>query len=83
MLIVTYAECHIKAFYAEYSYAECCYAECHCAECRYAKCRYAKWRYAEWRYAEWRGSLTYVKSFIVQARVPKVKIKFIMKIYNL
>jgi hypothetical protein len=28
MLIVTYAECHIQALYAE-----CRYAECHCAEC--------------------------------------------------
>jgi hypothetical protein len=29
MLTVTYAECHIKA-----PYAECHYAECHYAECR-------------------------------------------------
>jgi hypothetical protein len=29
MLIVTYAECHIKAPYAEWRYAECRYAECH------------------------------------------------------
>jgi hypothetical protein len=34
MLTVTYAECHIKAPYAEYHYAECRYAECRHAECR-------------------------------------------------
>ena len=34
MLTVTYAECHIKAPYAECIYAECHYAECHYAECR-------------------------------------------------
>ncbi len=28
MLTVTYAECHIKAPYAECHYAECRYAEC-------------------------------------------------------
>jgi hypothetical protein len=33
MLTVTYAECHIKA-----PYAECHYAECHYAEYRYAEC---------------------------------------------
>ncbi len=44
MLTVTYAECHIKA-----PYAECRYAECHYAECRYAECRYAECHYAECR----------------------------------
>ena len=39
MLTVTYAECHIKAPYAECRYAECRYAECHYAKCRYAECR--------------------------------------------
>jgi hypothetical protein len=34
MLIITYAECHILAHYAE-----CLCAECHCAECCYAKHR--------------------------------------------
>jgi hypothetical protein len=34
MLTVTYAECHIKA-----SYAECRYAECRCTVYRYAECR--------------------------------------------
>ncbi len=34
MVTVTYAECHIKALYAE-----CCYAKC-----RYAECRYTEWR---------------------------------------
>jgi hypothetical protein len=34
-----YAECHIKAPYAECRYAECHYAECHYAECHYAECR--------------------------------------------
>jgi hypothetical protein len=34
MLTVTYAECHIKAPYAECHYAECPYAECRYAECR-------------------------------------------------
>ncbi len=34
MLIVTHAECHKYALYAE-----CQYAECRYAECRYAKCR--------------------------------------------
>ncbi len=29
MLTVTYAQCHIKAPYAERRYAECHYAECH------------------------------------------------------
>jgi hypothetical protein len=29
MLSVTYAECHIRAFYAECRYSECPYAECH------------------------------------------------------
>ncbi len=29
MLTVTYAECHIKALYAECHYAECRYADCH------------------------------------------------------
>jgi hypothetical protein len=29
MLSVTYAECHIRAFYAECRYSECHYAECH------------------------------------------------------
>ncbi len=38
MLIVTYAECHIKAPYAEFRYAQCRYAECRYAECRYAEC---------------------------------------------
>ncbi len=33
MLAVTYAECHIKA-----PYAECCYAEYHYAECHYSEC---------------------------------------------
>jgi hypothetical protein len=28
MLTVTYAECQLKAPYAEWRYAECCYAEC-------------------------------------------------------
>jgi hypothetical protein len=41
MLTVTYAECHIKAPYAECRYAVCHYAECRYAECRYAECRYA------------------------------------------
>jgi hypothetical protein len=40
MLTVTYAECHIKAPYAECRYAECRYAECRYAECRGAKCAY-------------------------------------------
>jgi hypothetical protein len=39
MLIVTYADCHIKAPYAECRYAECRYAECHYAECRGANQR--------------------------------------------
>jgi len=33
MLTVTYAECHIKAPYAESHYAECHYAERRYAEC--------------------------------------------------
>jgi hypothetical protein len=28
MLSFTYAECHLKALYAEYNYAECHYTEC-------------------------------------------------------
>ncbi len=28
MLTVTYADCHLKATYAEFHYAECRYAEC-------------------------------------------------------
>ncbi len=39
MLTVTYAECHIKAPYAECHYAECRHAECHYAECIYANYR--------------------------------------------
>ncbi len=40
MLSVIYAECHIKA-----PYAECCYAECRYAKCRYVECLGAqKWR---------------------------------------
>ncbi len=34
MLSVTYAECHIKALYAECFFAECHYAEFHYAVCR-------------------------------------------------
>ncbi len=34
MLTVTYAECHIKAPYADSLYAECRYAERRYAECR-------------------------------------------------
>jgi hypothetical protein len=34
MRTVTYAECHIKAPYAEYHYGECRYAERRYAECR-------------------------------------------------
>jgi len=34
MLTVTYAECHIKAPYAERLYSECRYAERRYAECR-------------------------------------------------
>jgi hypothetical protein len=37
MLIVTNAECHKYALYAQCRYAECHYAECHYAECRYAE----------------------------------------------
>ncbi len=37
MLSVIYAECHIKAPYAECRYTECHYAECRCAECHGAK----------------------------------------------
>jgi len=33
MLSFTYAECHLKAPYAECHYAECYYAECR-ADCR-------------------------------------------------
>ncbi len=29
---VTYAECHIKAYYADYRYDECRYAECRRAQ---------------------------------------------------
>jgi hypothetical protein len=54
MLTVTYAECHIKAPYAECRYTECRYAECRYGECRYAECRYAECRYGECRYAECR-----------------------------
>jgi hypothetical protein len=39
MLTVTYAECHIKASYAECRYAGCRYAECRCTVYRYAECR--------------------------------------------
>ena len=45
MLTVTYAECHIKAPYAECRYAECRYAECCYTESRYAECRGAKCAY--------------------------------------
>jgi hypothetical protein len=38
MLTVTYAECHIKAPYAECHYAECRYAECRGASMLYQKC---------------------------------------------
>ncbi len=34
MMAVTYAECHIKA-----PFAQCCYAECRNAQCRYYECR--------------------------------------------
>jgi hypothetical protein len=37
MLTVTYAECHIKASYAECRYAGCRYAECRCTVYRYAQ----------------------------------------------
>ncbi len=33
-LSLSYAECHIKATYAEFHFAEFRYAECHYAECR-------------------------------------------------
>ncbi len=33
MLSVVYAECHIRAIFAD-----CQYAECRYAQCRYAKC---------------------------------------------
>jgi hypothetical protein len=36
ILTATYAECHIKA-----PYAECLYVERHYAECRNADCRHA------------------------------------------
>ncbi len=42
MLIVTFADCHIKAPYAECRYAEWYFAECRYAECHYAECRYAE-----------------------------------------
>jgi hypothetical protein len=56
MLLVTYAECHIKAPNAECRYAECRDAECRYAECHYAECRYAECRYAECSYAECRDA---------------------------
>jgi hypothetical protein len=52
VLIVIYADCQIKA-----PYAECRYAECRCAECCYAECRYSECRYAECRYAYCHGAL--------------------------
>ncbi len=51
MLTVTYAECLIKAPYAEHHYAKRRYAER-----RYAERRYAERRYAERCYAECRGA---------------------------
>jgi hypothetical protein len=50
ILIVSYAECHIKAPYAE-CHMKAPYAECH------IKAPYAECRYTELRYAECRGSV--------------------------
>ncbi len=49
MLSFAYAECHIKALYAECHCAECCYADCHYTGC----CGTALWLFSALRMSDW------------------------------